>query len=51
MNKSLHELTSEEYYLLLSSGMFFELYPDATGIYTIDYNESLHIYNYHSNDN
>ena len=32
----LKDYTKEEYLLLLNSGMFWELYPEATGIYEAD---------------
>lgn len=34
--KRLEDLTQEEYSQLLKSGMFWELYPQATGIYSQD---------------
>ncbi len=38
-NKQLKYLTKEEYLLLLKSGMFWDIYPNATGIYEEDTNE------------
>lgn len=32
----LKDFTEEEYLKLLNSGMFWEWYPEATGIYEID---------------
>ena len=40
MNK-LHKLSKREYTKLLNSGMFWELYPEATGIYEKDVQLSL----------
>lgn len=40
MNK-LSTFTKEEYNTLLNSGMFWELYPEATGIYYKDVELSL----------
>ena len=37
----LHTFTKEEYTKLLNSGMFWELYPEATGIYEKDIQLSL----------
>jgi len=34
--KDLSELTEEEYSLLLKSGMMWEIFPEATGIYFQD---------------
>ena len=34
--KNLHDLTKQEYAQLLKSGMFWEFYPQATGIYEED---------------
>ena len=36
MKNKIKDLTIGEYYLLLNSGLFFELYPEATGIYEED---------------
>lgn len=36
LNKKLEELTREEYVLLLKSGMLWEIYPSATGVYAKD---------------
>lgn len=34
--RQLKDLTKEEYYLILSTGMLFELHPEATGNYHKD---------------
>lgn len=34
--KNLKDFSKEEYTLLLKSGMFWELYPEATGDYSED---------------
>jgi hypothetical protein len=39
--KKLIELSKKEYTLLLKSGLFWELYPKATGIYEDDINETI----------
>ena len=36
MKNKIKDLTMGEYCLLLNSGLFFELYPEATGIYEED---------------
>jgi len=34
--KKLHKFTRSEYELLKASGMFWELYPEATGTFKVD---------------
>ena len=36
MKNKIKDFTEEEYLTLLNSGMFWELYPEATGIYEKD---------------
>lgn len=35
-NKKLKDLSKKEYISLLKSGLFWEIFPDATGIYEYD---------------
>lgn len=36
MKNKIKNLTQGEYLLLLNSGLFYELYPEATGDYELD---------------
>ena len=36
MKRKLNSLSRKEYEYLLKSGMFWEFYPKATGIYRVD---------------
>jgi len=40
MKNKIKDLSKEEYLLLVNSGMFWELYPEATGIYEEDIKSS-----------